>query len=254
MHIDETPLAPLTADTTGSNVTLESYDIAPEDQELADSITNFDPYNTPSPISGEGGFKTPERFTARMLPDGMRAEVEQKLVGIPAGEARDRKESELALEAMRKNSLGLRVRLGLGAGANAYQRAAFDLQRDLEKLQGEADGIMTQLGDVTRWDVVDDPDTGGKVNKPVYSVDGPNRRALELRHAEIVRHIGALDGVEGDRRLQRARYQAVQDHKAVQSQLRIMSAAKERAAGKLEEEEIERLASAFASNRRNHLG
>lgn len=257
MHHDETSPAALTADTTGSSETfakLPSYDIAPEDQELAASITSFDPYTAPSPVSAKGDFRTPERMTARMLPDGMRHDVEQQLARIPTGAAREAKESELVMEALRKNSLGLRVRVGLGEGANAYQTEVFALQRDQEKLQGEADSILTKLADVTRWDVVDDPATGGKVNKPVHSVTGDNRRGLELRHAELMRHIAALDGVEGDRRLQRALYEAVETHKANQSQARILAAAKEKSAEMLEQEEIDRLAKAFASNRRHNIG
>ncbi|HEX8554454.1 MAG TPA: hypothetical protein VF695_07085 [Sphingomonas sp.] len=258
MFNDTAPPTPLTADTTGSSAIFEkmpSYDISPEDRELADTITKFDPHSVPSPIEVEGEFRAPERMTSRALPDAMRHEVEQQLVGIPAGAARDEREHDLTMDALRKNSLGIRVRLGLGAGANQYQRETFALQRDIEKLEADAAGIMNSLNEVVRLDVVGvNPATGEQLTNTVYRVEGANRRGLELRHAELMRNLAALEGVEGDRRLKRALYEAVEGEKTARAQLSRMSRAKAMAADMLEQEEVTKLATAFAANRRHNIG
>jgi hypothetical protein len=258
MFNNTTPPAPLTPDFTGSSETFEkvpSYDIAPEDQELANSIANFDHNNVPSPIEAEGDFRVPERFTARALPDGLRQEVERQLVGLPAGEARDSKEHELTMQALRKNSLGVRVRLGLGAGANKFQRETFAIQRDVEQLEAEATGILNSLAEVVSYEVTGtDPVTGEQKTKPTYRINGDRRRGMELRHAELTRHLAALDGIEGDRRLKRALFEAVADEKQARAQVSRMTQAREMAAEMLEREEVEKLAKGFAANRRNHLG
>lgn len=256
MFTDTTPPTPLTPDTTGSSDTfakMPSYDIAPEDRELAESITKFDPHSVPSPIEVEGEFRAPERMTARALPDAMRHAVEQQLVGIPAGAAREQREHDLTMEALRGNSLGIRVRLG--AGTNQYQRETFALQRDIEKLEADANGIMNQLNAVVRLDVVGvNPATGEQLTNTVYRVEGDNRRGLELRHAELMRNLAALEGIEGDRRLKRALHEAVESEKTARAQLSRMSKAKAMAADMLEQEEVTKLATAFAANRRHRLG
>ncbi|MBD8677555.1 hypothetical protein [Sphingomonas sp. CFBP 13720] len=253
-----TPPTPLVADTTGSSETfhkLRSYDIDPEDQELATSISHFDPHATPSPIEIEGDFRAPARLTARALPDAMRREVELKIVGMPAGESRDQKEHEFTVAALRQNSLGVRVRLGLGAGANQYQRETFALQRDLEKVEADAAEIMNSLNEVVRLDVTGvDPVTGEQLTKTVYRVEGDNRRGLELRHADLMRKLAALEGIEGERRLKRALFEAVESAKQSQAQVARMSKARAMADEILEREEVEHLAAAFAANRRHHIG
>jgi len=257
MFTDTTPPTPLTVDTTGSSSTFEkmpSYDIASEDRELADAITKFDPHSVPSPIEVEGEFRVPERMTSRALPDAMRYEIEQKLSGL-SGAARDQRDHDLTMEALRKNSLGIRVRLGPGAGANQYQREAFALQRDIEKLEADAAGILNSLNEVVRLDVVGvNSATGEQLTNTVYRVEGANRRGLELRHAELMRNLAALEGVEGDRRLKRALYDAVESEKTSRAQLSRMSKAKAMAADMLEQEEVTKLATAFAANCRNTIG
>lgn len=254
----QTPPTALVADTTGSSETFDkmpSYDIAPEDQELADSITKFDPYGTPSPIEAKGEFRIPERFTAKVLPDAMRKEVEQKIAGLVPGAFRDQKEHDLTMAALRQNSLGVRVRLGLGDGANQYQREAFALQRDMEKIEADAASIMNSLNEVVRIEVTGvDPVTGEQLTKTIYRAEGSTRRALELRHAELMRHLAALDGVEGDRRLKKALFGAVEDAKAVRRQLSVTAKARAMADEMLDKEEIEHLAKSFAANRRHNIG
>jgi hypothetical protein len=232
---------------------MPSYDIAPEDRELADTITKFDPHSVPSPIEAEGEFRVPERLTSKALPDAMRHEVEQQLVGTPAGPQRDQREHDLTMAVLRKNSLGIRVRLG--AGANQFQRETFALQRDIEKLEADAAGIMNSLKEVVRLDVVGvNPATGEQLTNTVYRVEGANRRGLELRHAELMRNLAALEGVEGDRRLKRALFDAVESEKTARAQLSRMSKAKAMAADMLEQEEVTKLATAFAANRRHTIG
>lgn len=76
--------ARLVADFTGSDFEPTSYDIAPEDFELAERLAQFDPLATPSPVqlTGAGSFKAPERFTVGILPPDRRAKVEQELAQV----------------------------------------------------------------------------------------------------------------------------------------------------------------------------
>lgn len=254
----QTPPTPLVADTTGSSETFEkmpSYDIAPEDKELADSITKFDPYGTPSPIEGKGEFRIPERFTAKVLPDAMRKEVEQQIARLAPGSDRDQREHDLTMAALRQNSLGVRVRLGLGSGADQYQREAFAIQRDMEKIEADAAAVLNSLNEVVRIEVTGvDPVTGEQLTKTIYRAEGDTRRALELRHAELMRHLAALDGVEGDRRLKKALFGAVEDAKAMQRKVDVHAKARALAGEMLDKEEIEHLAKSFAANRRHSIG
>jgi hypothetical protein len=254
--LPNTTPAPLTFDTTGSDFKFETYDIAPEDQELAASIANFDIIaDVPSPIEMVGEFKEPKRFSADMLPDGPRDWVKQQLVSIPAGEARDKREHELTLMVLRDNSKFVRMRLGAGNGANAYQREVLSIGGELDQLNSEFQRIQNSLNEVLRLEVTGiDPVTGEQPTKTIYRYEGDARQKMGFRLAEITRHIAALEGPEGDRRKQKALLSAVEAHKTQQATLNRAAKAKARADEILEEEEVERLAQAFAKNRRHTLG
>ncbi len=83
-------LNPLVADTTGSDFTVASYDIAPEDQDRAEQLLNFDPLSAPSPVrlTGGGAFNAPERFTLAILPPEKQAPIAAELASVPQNEAR----------------------------------------------------------------------------------------------------------------------------------------------------------------------
>ena len=214
----ETP-APLTPDTRGSDFQMKSYDIAPEDQQLADEIASFDPvYDTKGPTSFSGSVRLPESIKATGLPPHLRDPIVAQLANVPV-DRRDAEEQRLVREALYQNSLGVRIACGPGAGSNAYQRAKFNLTFEMEQAEQEVFRLGQQLAEVERWDNVTDEQTGVAKPVPVEKLRGQQRAIVEAEHQRQLRKLEALEGIEGQRRLQRALYEAVQDRKTMQAQL-----------------------------------
>lgn len=124
----------------------------------------------------------------------------------------------------------------------------------LRKAERDQHTNLDRLGACSRLCNAGDASAVEQLTNTVYRVEGDNRRGLELRHAELMRNLAALEGIEGDRRLKRALYEAVESEKTARAQLSRMSKAKAMAADMLEQEEVTKLATAFAANRRHHLG
>lgn len=263
MEDNTTDRTRLVADTTGSDFTPVSYDIAPEDRPLAEYYAQFDPLATPSPVqlTGGGSFKAPERFTVEILPPDRRAKVQQELAQVP-DHRRAEREHELVLEALKQNSIELRVKAGPGAGATEVERERLLIAREVYDLENEEARIYAQLAEVEQWVPVFDKETGAPVIDPrtgqqqvkaVEVVQGARRKAMEARAAEIRRQIGLLDGFEGDRRLQRALKATVEAGKSRQQQLAEEQEARRVADQINREERIKAKAEAYAKNRRNVL-
>lgn len=224
--------ARLVADTTGSDFTVPNYNVAPEDEPRAQELLsafNSDPLATPSPVklTGGGAFKTPERFTLAILPPDKQAALASQLAQVPADQRADR-EHELVAEALRKNSIELRIRAGLGEGASPLQREQFALARDINALEAEELEIQRQLAEVEKWvpvydeitgEPVIDPRTGQQAVKAVERVQGDRRKALEARSKELLYRVSLLKGVEGDRRIKRALAETIELEKQQQQQL-----------------------------------
>lgn len=255
-NLPNTIPTPLTVDTTGSEFEPESFDIAPEDHELAESFMRFDPVDDiPSPIEAEGEFRIPARFSANMLPDAPRKWVMDQLGAVPAGEARDQREHDLTLKALRENSKDVRVRLGAGPGATEYQRELLNLDREQRELENEVNRIQNSLTEAVRLDVIGtDPNTGEQLTKTVYRHEGDTRRQLEFRLAEVVRQLVALEGAEGQRRERKALFNTVKTHKDQQARLSMMKEAMAKAVEINRQLEVDHMAQAFTKNRRNTLG
>ncbi len=255
--------ARMVADTTGSDFTLPSYDIAPEDFELAERLSQFDPLATPSPVklTGGGAFKAPERFTLSILPPDKQGPIAAQLAQVPAY-VRAEREHELVVEALKRNSIELRVKSGPGSGATPVERERFLLAREVYDLESEETRLLTQLAEVDRWVPVFDTETGAPVIDPktgqqqvkaVEVIQGDRRKAMEARVAEIRRHIGLLDGPEGDRRLQRALKASVEAEKARQQQLAEEQDARRMADEINRDQRVKAKAEVYAKHRRNTL-
>lgn len=241
--------APLSPETSGSDFQLPSYEIAPEDADLAAELSTFDPLSLPSPVQFTGGtFKAPERVTADVFGPQKRDAIKAQLVNVPE-HLREQRETELVMAELRQNSLRVRAQCG-SPGANSYVREMLELDRQKMDLVGELDRITAELTEVDHIKVAKDPTTGAPRQETVYAVTGDRRRTLELRVAEIVRHIHYLDGPEGERRLQKALYKAVEEEKAKRLEIAQDREARARADRLLSEERIEAKAKSYARMKR----
>jgi hypothetical protein len=210
---------PLRVDTSSSDFALPSYDIDPADQPLAAEIANFDPvFDVAGPTTIKGAVKLPDSIKATGLPPHLRDPIMAQLTNVPV-DRRDAEETRLVNEALYQNSLGVRIVCGPGEGANAYQREKFSLTFDIEEAEREAIRLGTALGEIVRWDNVSDDATGTTKPVPVEKLQGEQRRAAETAHRLALRKVEQLQGIEGERRLQRALFTAVADSKAMTARL-----------------------------------
>jgi hypothetical protein len=242
--------APLSADTRGSTFELRSYEIDPGDQSLADEIANFDPvFDTKGPTSFSGSVRLPDSIRATGLPPHLRDPIMAQLANVPV-DRREAEEQRLVNAALYENSLGLRIAGGPGEGANSYQRAKLGLTFDIEEAEREFIRLSTELAEVERWDNVFDERAGEAKPIAVERVRGQRRAAMEAQRAQLSRKLDQLNGLEGERRLQKALYEAVQERKSLQAQLDEDSEARTRADELLREERVSERAALYAKSKR----
>lgn len=238
---------PLVADTTGSDFTVASYEIAPEDRDRAEQLLNFDPLSTPSPVrlTGGGAFNAPERFTLGILPPAKRGPIEAQLASVAMSD-RAQREHELVTAALKQNSVELRIKAGPGEGATELDRAQFSVARDIHELETKELAIQAELAEVEKWvpvfnevtgEPVIDPSTGQQQLVAVERVQGARRKALEAEAQELAYRADLLRGIEGDRRIQKALQATIEAEKQREQQL-------------AEREEIKRLADELAREKR----
>lgn len=246
--------APIVANTDGSSFELQTFDIDLADQPLADEIRNFDPvFDTSGPTSIKGAVALPTGIKATGLPPHLRDPIIAKLANVPAND-RDAEEARLVRAALYQNSLELRVAAGPGEGANAYQKAFFLLEFDRYEAQREIDRIGMLLGEVDEnASVVTDPVTGQQKVETRHKIQGQRRQALEAEFSRALHRHAQLYGLEGERRLQRALYEAVAERKAATAQLDEQREAKELGARLAREERIRRMGEAYAKRERKAL-
>lgn len=253
----------LVANTSGSDFTLKSYGIAPEDAPLAAELIARDPLSAPSPVklTGGGTFNAPERFTVGILSPDRQAPIKAQLAAVPV-EQRAQREHELVVEALKQNSVELRILAGPGEGADAFQRERFAIARELHELESEELSIHAQLAEVARWipvfneitgERVIDPATGQQMVKAVEVIQGQRRTAMEARAKELAYRAELLRGVEGDRREERALSEAIETRKHQQQQLADEQEARRRGEEAIREERINARAEAYVKNRRSPL-
>jgi hypothetical protein len=242
--------APLSADTRGSEFELKSWDIAPEDQALADEITGKDPvFGNSGPTTFSGSVKLPDTIRATGLPPHLRDPIMAQLANVPESR-RDAEEKRLVHAALYENSLGVRIVCGPGQGADPYWRARFALTFEIEEAEREAIRLGNELAEVERWDNVADERTGERKPVPVEKLQGERRRAVEAQRQLVLRKLDSLNGIEGERRLAKAKFEAVEEAKALRAQLADDKEAKKRADEQLREERIAERANLYAKHRR----
>lgn len=263
MDNQPTDRARLVADTTGSDFNPPSYELAPEDHELANRFANFDPLATPSPVSltGGGSFKAPELFTLKILPPEKQAPIAAQLAQLHP-DVRAQREHELVTEALKQNSLELRIKAGPGQGATAFERERFSIAREIHELESEELSIHSQLAEVEKWvpvfnevtgEPVIDAGTGRQQVQAIEHIQGDRRRAMEARAKELAYRAELLKGTEGDLREQKALKATVETEKHRQHQLAEREEVKQMADELAREKRIRQQAEALARHKGTDL-
>jgi hypothetical protein len=234
---------------------LNDYAIAPEDAGLAKEIEDFDPV---ADTQGNASFsdatlsRLPSTCKATSLPPHLRSDIEGKLRGVPEDQ-REAQESRLVAEVLRDIALQSRVKSGLSSSANAFQREVFDIAGESQQLETEAWTIQSKLIEVQRWDPLYDNNGRQVGSKPVELVQGDPRQQLEARLRDIEAHLADLNGRAGQRRLAKAKFEAVQQMKAQRQQVSELAQARELGATMASQERVQRMAEGFAKRHRHSV-
>jgi len=249
----------LTPDTTGSDFTVPSYDLTPEEAAAVAGIDDFDPIaDIPSPVQlTGGGFKAPERLPANILPPDMAQQVRAELAAIPEHRRAER-EHELVFAALRRNGIDIRVKGTPDPSLEPYHREALLIEKEVRELDAEAHRIYQQLAEVARWKPVYNPDgsyakdpaTGQQRFEPVERYRGDARAALEARLREVEYRASLLNGPEGERRMARAMKETAQLRLAVKEAAADRAEAEALARKIVREERIRERAEALAKRMR----
>ena len=228
--VSDNSTPPATLESEGaSNVTPKSYEIAPGDRDLADSLVNQDPIRDLSgPVSVVGAVKLPEKITREMLPTDVRARVDARLADFPEVN-RAAAEESIILEEAEKYAYAVRVWGGPGLNANAYQEERFTIEHEIFDAQRKLSERLTALQEIVRHDRKVDESTGEEFDEPVFRLRGSARSAAEFEASDLRQRIALLEGSEGQRRLRKAEWQAVQDAKKLQEEAAIDREAQEQA-------------------------
>ena len=204
LRVDTTPDPELHVDAeAGEAFKLTTYEIAPEDRHIADAILALDPLtDVPSPFKGFEGIKAPE-MNLSSLPPAMRDSVEKQLTYTPPGE-RPEAEAKLVRAALEQHSREVRTRAGVGEGALPIHQTMAELAADHRALGRQFNAISEQLFTVARHDTRTDPETGERIPVPVYAVEGFAREKLVQEQDRINYRMKLLEGIEGQRLMEKA--------------------------------------------------
>lgn len=215
--------APAALESDGSsNYTPKSYDIAPEDAELAESLVNQHPvYDLPGNASTVGNVKLPSEFSRDMFSDEVRAQVDARINEIPVRDRTPQAEQAIMRQEAEKYAHAVRIWAGPGEGVNAYQQELHSVQYDIWEARSRLIEREAALSEIIRHDRKEDPATGELYDEPVYRIKGDARLATEHEAADYRRRIALLEGSEGQRRLDKAKYEAVEHAKKLRDEAAI---------------------------------
>ncbi|OWQ98250.1 hypothetical protein [Sphingopyxis witflariensis] len=228
-----------------------------DDNALANEIISFDHLRDTSgsaAASRQVGSQTEFKPMLSSLSPEMRQPIVAQLGGL-TGAARDAREGELVLAAMKQRALDVRVHQGPGVGANAYQVEMFAQARKLQELDREQQRIFADLAQFDGFTTgAIDPTTGEPTAEKRYRIQGERRRHLEDRLGMIAQEALHIEGDEGSRRMRKALEKAIDDTKKSRDQFAILQEAKARAVHNAREDKINHLAAGFVKGARGGLG
>ena len=234
-----------------------SYDIAPQDQHIADRIVGMDPVNdVPGASNTTGILRNTKGLTVAALPPEARKRVEAQLDGIPFDQRANR-ESDLVAAAMRPLLVMARASGAMGENATPYHREMATIEHEWRQAKRIADDCADQLAEVESYRTEFDPVTGEAKPVAVLAAQGERQSAL-LRELAVQQHKMRLltdpegnFGPEGKNRMKVALYESVEAAKAVEAQRADRIEIERRAQHMEREHRLNQQAEQLASFRRN---
>lgn len=236
---DEPTESPTLGSEASGNIELPDYTIAPEDAERAARIEGFNWLHDTGPATASFDIRVPAEIPLDSLSPGQRTRVAERMA---AGAS----ESDAVRGVAQDAAWQLRVQAGPGPNANAYQREFFAIEREMQDAKAEAQRVEFDLLDVERIDVTIDPNTGKETHVRVEKLQGPARIAATNRLRELRYRLELLDGIEGDRRLDKAKWQAVEDEKRLEREAAEDAEAREQARKGNRDDRVAQKAAAYA--------
>ena len=222
------------------------------DQAMAREIASKDPLtDIKGPVTFIGDSShLPAALPLTALSEDMRAPILAQLQGVPAN-LRAKKEAELVTEALKRNSLNLRVTGGGGEGTDPFWRETFEQERRHRDLSTQINALDLKLVDVAGFNTVYDPVTGVPSAKAVDKYQGQDRKLIEAELARLLGELHDLEGRGGQLRRKEAMKKAVDAQKAIQTQLEEEKLGKEQGEEMLRQERIAKRAESYANLRRS---
>ncbi len=218
----------------------------PAEQELA----AFDHRAVPSPVEVIGDVRITAEPSLSMLPPEARERVAGKMANV-----RDDHgifERQFVMEELQANSDRLKVLAGPGKDANEYQRECYGIERERYDLQSEELRIEAELAEVVGHRT-EHNDAGEAIAVPIYRF-APETRQGRQEALQLVRYrLTQLEREAPARRAAAAKLTQDRIAKANED-LAIMAEAKAQADAENRKLRVDRLAEAFAKNRRDTIG
>jgi hypothetical protein len=199
-----------------------NYAVAPEDQPYVDRVLAMDPVaDVPGPATLKGELKVPAKFTLATLPVGpLRDEVEQRLASVrPPASKYEETVHEFVAAALRKNSLDVRAAWGVSGEALPYWKEMGTIASEGRRCAQEFDQLATKLNEVSHYETRLNEQTGEQEPWPVMVLEGDGRTAALRQMTTLAYKMKLLNGIEGQRRLDRAMLETVKLLKAREAQV-----------------------------------
>lgn len=221
------------------------------DQAMAREIASKDPLtDIKGPVTFIGdSSRLPAALPLTALSEEMRAPILAQLQGVPAN-LRAKKEAELVTEALKRNSLNLRVTGGGGEGTDPFWRETFEQERRHRDLSTQINALDIKLVDAS-FETVYDPVTGAPSPKAIDKYQGHDRKLMEADRDRLLGELHDLEGRGGQLRRKEAMKKAVDAQKAIQTQLEEEKLAKVKGEEILRQERIDKRAESYANLRRS---
>lgn len=222
-----------------------------DDNALADEIMQQDWYaDNPSPhnLSRMGLREWDLPITVEGLAPAMREPILKQLVGLTP-EQRAQREPQLIRAAIEEHSKDTRILTGLGDGATPLAKAQVSIAYREQELVRRLDALNERLAAVRGANAVTDPATGQTTMVPIPAYSAEQRHIAAVEITKLAGELGVLRGSGGQRELDEALAETIEQVKEQQQQAADLAEVDRRAREAIRDEQI----SARAAVRAKHL-
>jgi len=176
------------------------------------------------------------RWTLTALEPSLRGDIPQRLAAIADPATRERAEHDMVSAVVRTLARDADMRRGHPNGS-LYDQTVAEIVNETDRLEKEAYRLDAAISEVTGYD---------RTGTPKFALDEASRANHRYRQGEITRHIMAINGPEGERRLAEARDAEVEQRRVAHENAYIMREATRRAETLSLDARIDALAAAKA--------